>query len=305
MNLGKNINTLRKKHEWKKSELAKKCGVSKEKIDAWEKGKEDPSVNELKLLSKIFDKTVDELIGNDDMIEKRRENYFRSICRNCIMIMPSLSKIGDVHSYDWSDQSTACLTLRMLYDIVRDRYISPKGKVYEKFLVKNSSEEERYEWVKFINGSCASEKEGPFKNYIDGKCEIDEAFSVIDKVLNEKSSKIHNMVEKKRESCMSKTYNRIRKNGVVLKNYEQFSEQRLNECLNNLESIVSEQDQESFVGRWFTFYSKEIENAYMKKDKDGMDEILKDLSLLSNYIWHKSPVNENVSDDTDIKKSAE
>ena len=37
----------------------------------------------------------------------------------------------------------------------------------------------------------------------------------------------------------------------------------------------------------------------------GMDEILKDLALLNNYIWHKSPVNENVSDDIDIKKSAE
>ena len=55
------------------------------------------------------------------------------------------------------------------------------------------------------------------------------------------------MLEKKRESGMSKTYNRIRRNGGVLKNYEEFSEQRLNECLNNLESIVSEQDQETFV----------------------------------------------------------
>lgn len=301
MSLGKNINTLRKKHDWKKSELAKKCAVSKEKVDAWEKGKEDPSVNELKILSKIFNKTVDELIENDDMIEKRREKYFRSICRDCISTMHSLSKIGDVHSYDWSDRTTALLVLRMLYDIVRDRYISPKGKVYEKFLIKNSSEEERYEWVKFINGSSASEKEGPFKNYIDGKCEIDEVFSDIDKVLDEKSSKIYNMLEKKRESGMSKTYNRIRRNGGVLKNYEEFSEQRLNECLNNLESIVSEQDQETFVGRWFTFYCKEIEDAYMKKDKDGMDEILKDLSLLRNYIWHKSPVEENVSDDTDMK----
>ena len=141
MSLGKNINTLRKKHDWKKSELAKKCAVSKEKVDAWEKGKEDPSVNELKILSKIFNKTVDELIENDDMIEKRREKYFRSICRDCISTMHSLSKIGDVHSYDWSDRTTALLVLRMLYDIVRDRYISPKGKVYEKFLIKNSSEE--------------------------------------------------------------------------------------------------------------------------------------------------------------------
>lgn len=268
-------------------------------------GYERPSVNELKILSKIFNKTVDELIGNDDMIEKRREKYFRSICRDCISTMHSLSKIGDVRSYDWSDRTTALLVLRMLYDIVRDRYISPKGNVYEKFLIKNSSEEERYEWVKFINGSSASEKEGPFKKYIDGKCEIDEAFSDIDKVLDEKSSKIYDMLEKKRESGMSKTYYRIRRNGGVLKNYEEFSEQRLNECLNNLQSIVSEQDQETFVGRWFTFYCKEIENAYMKKDKDGMDEILKDLSLLRNYIWHKSPVEENVSDDTDIKKSAE
>lgn len=63
----------------------------------------------------------------------------------------------------------------------------------------------------------------------------------------------------------------------------------------------ADQFAENFVGRWFTFYCKEIEDAYMKKDKDGMDEILKDLSLLRNYIWHKSPVEENVSDDTDMK----
>lgn len=58
-----------------------------------------------------------------------------------------------------------------------------------------------------------------------------------------------------------------------------------------LDNGFNKEDEDNFVGKW----NKKI---YIK---DGMDEILKDLSLLRNYIWHKSPVEENVSDDTDMK----
>lgn len=39
MSLGQNISSLRRKSGWEKSELAKKCEVSKEKVCKWEKDK--------------------------------------------------------------------------------------------------------------------------------------------------------------------------------------------------------------------------------------------------------------------------
>ena len=53
MSLGKNIKLMRKNVGWKKSELAEKCGVSKEIVSEWEKDKREPSVREYKSLSKL------------------------------------------------------------------------------------------------------------------------------------------------------------------------------------------------------------------------------------------------------------
>lgn len=87
MNFGENLKHLRRKRDWKKSELAEKCGVSKETVSAWEKGKAEPTVTELIALSKVFDKTVDEIIGSNEVIGKKREKFFKEVCNNFAMIM--------------------------------------------------------------------------------------------------------------------------------------------------------------------------------------------------------------------------
>ena len=78
MSLGQNISSLRRKSGGKKSELAKKCEVSKEKVCKWEKDKKDPSVGELMKLAILFDVTVDELIQNNEIIFKKKRRTFQT-----------------------------------------------------------------------------------------------------------------------------------------------------------------------------------------------------------------------------------
>lgn len=47
-------------------EIAKIVNMSKMAISHWEKGNSEPSIEQLKLLAKFFDVSVDYLIGNVD-----------------------------------------------------------------------------------------------------------------------------------------------------------------------------------------------------------------------------------------------
>ena len=46
-------------------EVGIKCGLSCQAISAYEKGKRDPNTETLRTLSKLYDCTIDELIGNE------------------------------------------------------------------------------------------------------------------------------------------------------------------------------------------------------------------------------------------------
>ena len=60
-----NLIKFRKEKGISQAELAKQIGVSKSAVCHWEKNNILPKVNNLKLLSVIFDCTVDDLIRED------------------------------------------------------------------------------------------------------------------------------------------------------------------------------------------------------------------------------------------------
>ena len=65
MNLGKKIAELRKKNNLSQEELAEKVGVARQTISKWEIGDTTPDINQVKIISKIFNISIDELIDND------------------------------------------------------------------------------------------------------------------------------------------------------------------------------------------------------------------------------------------------
>lgn len=65
MELGKNINTLRKEKGFSQEKLAEKVKVTRQTISNWELGETSPNPEQLMLLSAALDKSIDELVGND------------------------------------------------------------------------------------------------------------------------------------------------------------------------------------------------------------------------------------------------
>lgn len=63
--LGENIQKLRKEKKLSQDQLAEMINVTRQTISNWELGQTQPNTEQLKLLSKAFNVSVDELIGND------------------------------------------------------------------------------------------------------------------------------------------------------------------------------------------------------------------------------------------------
>lgn len=65
MQLGNNIQTLRKGKGLSQEKLAEKINVTRQTISNWELGETAPNPEQLILLSKEFNISIDELVGND------------------------------------------------------------------------------------------------------------------------------------------------------------------------------------------------------------------------------------------------
>ena len=65
MSLGENILDYRKKSGLSQEQLGEKVNVTRQTISNWELNETQPNPEQLKLLSKTLNVSVDELIGND------------------------------------------------------------------------------------------------------------------------------------------------------------------------------------------------------------------------------------------------
>ena len=73
MNFSEKLFELRKKECLSQEELAEKVGVSRQTISKWEMGQSTPEMEKLITLSKIFNLSMDELVGNDVFEEKENK----------------------------------------------------------------------------------------------------------------------------------------------------------------------------------------------------------------------------------------
>ena len=68
MEFNEKLQKLRKEQNLTQEELAEKLFVSRTAISKWESGRGYPSIDSLKVIAKYFHITIDELIGNEEII---------------------------------------------------------------------------------------------------------------------------------------------------------------------------------------------------------------------------------------------
>lgn len=71
MNLGEQLKKLRESKGFSQEDVAKKIGVTRQAVYKWENDKSYPDIDNLILLSEMYNVTLDELIkGNQDFKRK-------------------------------------------------------------------------------------------------------------------------------------------------------------------------------------------------------------------------------------------
>lgn len=71
MLLNERLKQLRAQYNYTQENVAQKIGVSKQSVSKWESGKTYPDIDNLIILSDIYNVTIDELIREDSILKKR------------------------------------------------------------------------------------------------------------------------------------------------------------------------------------------------------------------------------------------
>ena len=83
MNIGNNIRQLRKANHLSQEELAQKCNVSRQTISRWESNEVLPDTNNLLILSKLFNVTLDEVVFGKKQKETNKKKINMEIWYDC------------------------------------------------------------------------------------------------------------------------------------------------------------------------------------------------------------------------------
>lgn len=195
MNIGNNIAALRKSKGLTQEQLAEKCGVSRQSVTKWETGESEPTIERLIILSDVFEVTVDEIIKGKRIDEiqfegSQAENKIiyenvdiEFVFRRLEQICFALNCWKSTTDIDKNEKEKLYL-LWNVYVAIKEKFIDSNGKIYDKYLVCNSTPKNRKEYVFKISGIGKYDFECKFDDYINGKCEIDEALEAIIKTIN-------------------------------------------------------------------------------------------------------------------------
>lgn len=85
MKFNEKLLTLRKQKGWSQEELGNELNVSRQTISKWEMGMTTPELENLIMLSKIFDISIDELVDNEKEQEKNEEQKIVVLKRNKVL----------------------------------------------------------------------------------------------------------------------------------------------------------------------------------------------------------------------------
>ena len=94
MEFGEKIQKLRNENKWTQEQLAEKLYVSRTAVSKWESGKGYPSIDSLKDIAKLFNKTIDELLSSEEIIDIAKKENTSNIKRTNNLIYGLLDIIS-------------------------------------------------------------------------------------------------------------------------------------------------------------------------------------------------------------------
>ena len=94
MEFGEKIQKLRNQNKWTQEQLAEKLYVSRTAVSKWESGKGYPNIDSLKDIAKLFNKTIDELLSSEEIIDIAKKENTSNIKRTNNLIYGLLDIIS-------------------------------------------------------------------------------------------------------------------------------------------------------------------------------------------------------------------
>ena len=282
MGLKENIADYRKKMGLTQEQLAEKCNVSRQAVTKWKSGESEPSIAKVRILSTVFNISIDELIAGT------KNNVSHNNSEKLQIDYSMLSAIANDLTKEYiniDNEFWKLVLLENIYKVLKTKYIDSNEKVRDEYLLDNTKLEDRIKSTKlFIGNSCFTKE--LFQEYVDGKCEIDIVFEKLFKVISEKSSKVIEQDDEKGKSKLARAYCKIQNILVKMKKYEQYSDTKIKELDTEYRSLVIElkdDNQMSIV----LFYLQEIQEAWDNKNISLLNELSEDWWKLKSFIWGK------------------
>ena len=75
--LAENLKKARKNSGYSQDEVATKLSITRQSISKWENGRAYPDVISLKLLCDLYDISMDEIIKDDEIIQKKKKEIIQ------------------------------------------------------------------------------------------------------------------------------------------------------------------------------------------------------------------------------------
>lgn len=283
MGLKENIACNRKRIRLTQEQLAEKCNVSRQAVTKWESGESEPSIAKVKILSTVFNISIDELIAGTKNIVSHNNS------ENLQIDYSTLSAIANDLTKDYiniDNELWRLILLENIYKVLKTKYIDSNEKVRDEYLLENTRLEDRIKSAKlFIRNSCFTKE--LFQKYVDGKCEIDIVFEKLFKVISEKTSKVIEQDDEKEKSKLARAYCKIQNILVKMKKYEQYSDAKIKELDTEYKSLVIELKDDNQMHNIILFYLQEIQEAWDNKNISLLNELSEDWCKLKSFIWGK------------------
>lgn len=283
MGLKENIADYRKKMGLTQEQLAEKCNVSRQAVTKWESGESEPSIAKVRILSTVFNISIDELIAGT------KNNVSHNNSEKLQIDYSMLSAIANDLTKEYiniDNEFWKLVLLKNIYKVLKTKYIDSNEKVRDEYLLDNTKLEDRIKSTKlFIGNSCFTKE--LFQEYVDGKCEIDIVFEKLFKVISEKSSKVIEQDDEKGKSKLARAYCKIQNILVKMKKYEQYSDTKIKELDTEYRSLVIELKDDNQMSNIVLFYLQEIQEAWDNKNISLLNELSEDWWKLKSFIWGK------------------
>ena len=283
MGLKENIACNRKRIRLTQEQLAEKCNVSRQAVTKWESGESEPSIAKVKILSTVFNISIDELIAGTKNIVSHNNS------ENLQIDYSTLSAIANDLTKDYiniDNELWRLILLENIYKVLKTKYIDSNEKVRDEYLLENTRLEDRIKSAKlFIRNSCFTKE--LFQKHVDGKCEIDIVFEKLFKVISEKTSKVIEQDDEKEKSKLARAYCKIQNILVKMKKYEQYSDAKIKELDTEYRSLVIELKDDNQMPNIVLFYLQEIQEAWDNKNISLLNELSEAWCKLKSFIWGK------------------